>query len=271
MTFDNKRILLTGATGGIGIAIAKRLVARGAHLTLVGRDEGKLRHLADELIASAEREQPVSPLIVVADITTESGRARVAAASELRGIDALINTAGIQAFGLFENQTEAQISDLINVNLIGTILLTQTLLPLLHRSEQATIVNIGSTFGSIGHPGFVAYCASKFGLRGFTEALRRELSDSDICVHYLAPRATRTTMNSDRVNLMNDALGNAMDDPDEVARAVITVLEKSHGQRRFLGWPEKLFVKINSLFPGIVDRTLGKQLATIRQFARMDK
>ncbi|MAT51777.1 MAG: short chain dehydrogenase [Porticoccaceae bacterium] len=271
MDFDNKRILLTGATGGIGIAIAKQLAARGAYLTLVGRDQGKLQRLADDLITDTESGKSHSPVIVPADINTQAGRARVAAASELHGIDALINTAGVQAFGLFENQTETQISDVINVNLTATILLTQTLLPLLYRSAQATIVNIGSTFGSIGHPGFVAYCASKFGLRGFTEALRRELSDSDICVHYLAPRATRTTMNSDRVNLMNDALGNAMDDPDEVARAVIAVLQKPHGQRRFLGWPEKLLVKINGLFPGIVDRALGKQLPTIRQFACMDK
>ena len=131
-------------------------------------------------------------------------------------------------------------------------------------------VNIGSTFGSIGHPAFVAYSASKFGLRGFSEALRRELNGSTVKIHYLAPRATHTALNDDQVVAMNESLGNAMDDPCLVADELVRLLGEKHDKNRFLGWPEKLFVRINSLLPQLVDRALAKQLKTIRHYAGSD-
>ena len=105
------------------------------------------------------------------------------------------------------------------------MLLCQGLLPLLRNRPEAAIVNIGSTFGSIGHPGFATYCASKFGLRGFTETLRRELADTEVQVYYVAPRATRTDMNSAAVVQLNEELGNAMDPPDVVKTQPCSRLE----------------------------------------------
>lgn len=121
-------------------------------------------------------------------------------------------------------------------------------------------------FGTIGFPGFSAYSASKFGLRGFAEALRRELADSGIRVLHLAPRATRTAINSDAVVAMNAALGAAMDAPQQVAAQIVQAL-RDEAPERALGWPEKFFARLNRLLPGLVDRALRKQLPTVKRFA----
>lgn len=128
-------------------------------------------------------------------------------------------------------------------------------------------MNLGSTFGSIGYPGFATYCASKFALRGFSEALRRELADTPIKVLYIAPRATRTGMNTQSVVALNDELNVAMDDPKTVAAQIAAALQYEH-ELLYLGWPEKFFVRLNSLLPGIVDRALRKQLPVVQRFAR---
>ena len=136
----------------------------------------------------------------------------------------------------------------------------------LQQQPEAVIVNVGSAFGSIGYPGFSGYCASKFGLRGFTEALKRELAASQVRVLYFAPRATDTSINSAAVVEMNQQLGTRMDSPDFVAAQLLAQL-KSSQSRRFLGWPEQLFVRLNALFPAIVDKALRGKLAIITKFA----
>jgi short-subunit dehydrogenase len=105
------------------------------------------------------------------------------------------------------------------------VLLVSDLLPLLTISSHASIINIGSTFGSIAFPDFSGYCASKFGLRGFTEGLRRELADQSILVHYLTPRALDTGMNFAAVRALNAELGNTMDPPKLVAAACHSLLK----------------------------------------------
>jgi short-subunit dehydrogenase len=155
---------------------------------------------------------------------------------------------------------------MVQTNMLSPMLLCQSLVPLLKQREQAAIVNIGSIFGSIGHPGFTAYCATKFGLRGFTEALQRELADSSVRVSYLAPRATRTDLNSEAVTALNEALGNATDTPEHVAAELMRVLGQKRRQR-YMGWPESLFVRLNGLFPGLVHNALTRKLHIIRQHA----
>ena len=150
------------------------------------------------------------------------------------------------------------------------MLLTQTLLPELQRKSSAMIVNVGSAFGSIGYPGFTGYSASKFGLRGFTEALKRELSDSAVQVLYFAPRATDTSINSDAVVAMNRELGNQSDSPALVAAALVQQIQQNQA-RRFIGWPEQLFVRVNAVLPGIVDKALAAKLAVIRRYAQLSQ
>jgi short-subunit dehydrogenase len=99
----------------------------------------------------------------------------------------LINNAGISDFADFENQTDQAIETLITVNLVSTMLLTKHLLPVLNAQKQAVLVNVGSAFGALGYPYFACYCASKFGLPGFTEALKRETAHSWTQVMYFSP------------------------------------------------------------------------------------
>lgn len=257
-------VLITGASGGIGEAIACELYAAGAKLILVGRDAQKL-----QMLRTRYQFAQGQSVMLVADINSAAGRKIIQAFCERlpEPLSVLVNNAGLSDFHFLEQQAPAKIASLIQTNLLSPILLTQALLPVLQKAPSPLIVNIGSTFGSIGYPGYAAYCASKFGLRGFSEALRRELADTPVDVCYVAPRATQTGINSDLVNEMNTALGNAMDDTARVAAEVRKVIEKRCSQT-FIGWPEKLFARINQILPGIVDGALRKQLPLIRQFSQ---
>jgi short-subunit dehydrogenase len=155
----------------------------------------------------------------------------------------------------------------IELNLLSPILLTRALLPALKKTGNARVLNIGSTFGSIGYPGYTAYCASKFGLRGFTEALRRELADTGLCIMYLAPRATATTLNTANVVEMNKALGNGVDSADLVAEKAVAMLIDGKPATRFIGNPEGFFARLNQIIPALVDGSLRKQLSDIRHYA----
>lgn len=250
-----KTVLLTGATGGIGAEVAKQLSAEGALLILTGRSLEKLRALQRQLTAET--------LVYGCDLTSEAEQQGLLQFCQRHGgIDVLINNAGISQFGLCQQQ---QFSSLLSINLLVPMQLCQLFLPML-RKRQGQIVNVGSAFGSIGHPGFTGYCASKFGLRGFTEALQRELADSGIQVKYFAPRATETSINSHDVVQLNQELGNSMDSPVWVAGQLMKQL-KSHELRRFLGWPERIFVRLNGVFPALVDIGLKSKLTLIELFA----
>ena len=191
----------------------------------------------------------------------------VADAIRLAGsIDMLINCAGVQNFGFFSEENAADTALLFKVNTVAPINLINAALPHMLEKKRGQIVNVGSIFGSIGFPCFATYSASKFALRGFSEALRRELAGTGIGVTYVAPRFTKTPFNRDVVTRMADALKMNQDDPAAVAASVIRAIERN-GQDRYLGWPEKLFVRINSIFPRLVDFSLMKQVDQMRPFA----
>lgn len=235
-------------------------------MVLVGRGLEALQTLRAELAS------PTSPdrhLAISADIATRAGREHVDHALRTLGrpLHGVINGAGTNRLALLADSAPADIETQIATNLTAPILLTQIALPLLDR-EAGRIINIGSSFGGIGYPGFSTYCASKFALRGFTEALRRELADSGVQVAYVAPRATRTGLNSPAVCAMNEALGNATDAPDRVAAIVERMLLTKRMKDRAIGWPERLFLRLNAVFPAVVDSALRKQLAVIKKFAR---
>jgi short-subunit dehydrogenase len=260
MQLEGKTIVLTGAAGGMGEVIASELSTRGATLVLTDMNSERLAQIAGRL--------ETRHLTVAADLCTEPGRAQLLEVCRgLPGVDILINAAGMSEYALLEQQSAARIELMISLNLVVPMLLCQGLLPVLKTRPEAAIVNIGSTFGAIGHPGFASYCASKFGLRGFTETLRRELADTRVAVFYIAPRATRTDMNSAAVVQLNEALGNTMDTPQVVVANLLHVLDAKPGGDYFMGWPEKLFVRLNGLLPGLVDNALGRQLATIKRLA----
>jgi len=254
---QGKTVVLTGASGGIGGALAEELASKGARLVLIGRNTEKLSKLA-ELLGEGHS-------VVSCDIATADGRETIISYCQAleSGVDMLVNNAGIGAFKSFDKTEEEQVISLIHTNLTSTILLTQAMLPILQAQKSSQIVNVGSAFGSIGFPGFVVYSASKFGLRGFTEALARELSDSSVAVRYFAPRATKTPLNDANVDALNAALDTHVDEPSQVAKEFVEFVE-SNKQRYYVGWPEKLFARINGVLPSLVDSSISKQLALIK-------
>jgi short-subunit dehydrogenase len=258
------RAVLTGAGGGIGAAIATALAPQCDALLLVGRDVARL-----EGVERAVRRPDLVCRIVSADLTEAAGREAVArAAAELPGgPDLLINNAGTGEFAWFTDQSEESIARILGVNTLAPMLLTRRLLPLLQAQASATVLNVGSIFGYLGYPGSTTYSASKFALRGFSEALRRELADGPVRVQYFAPRATRTALNDDAVNALNEKLGTAMDTPEKVADELMRLLRRP-ARERLLGMPEKFFARVNQWLPALVDQGLLRQLAVIRTHAR---
>lgn len=260
MKLEGKLVLLTGASGGIGEVLAQELAAQGAHLLLHGRRAGALERLCKEL-PHPERHQTV-----IADLGSPQERARLLQHPALdEGLDVLINNAGCNQFAWLEDQSSEQVERQLLLNVEAPIQLTRMLLPRLRK--PAVIMNIGSSFGAIGYAGYSVYCASKFALRGFSEALGRELEGTGIQVLHFAPRATRTRLNSEAAYEMNAELGTHTDSPQDVAEeAVIALCNET--RRSWLGWPEKLFVRLNGLLPGLVDRALARQKPIIERYAR---
>ena len=248
------RAILTGASGGIGQAIAAALAPQCEALLLVGRDAARLEQ--------ARRAAGPVARTLIADLATPAGRAAVA----LSEANLLINNAGAGDFAWLEAQDDAMLERIVQANVLAPMQLTRRLLPELRRRPAAWIVNVGSIMGYLGYPGHAAYCASKFALRGFGEALRRELADSKVRVLYLAPRATHTAMNGAGVTALNAELGVAMDSPESVAQQLVALLERPVHER-LLGMPEALFARLNQLLPGLVDRALRRQLPVIRRHA----
>lgn len=253
-SLQGKRALLTGASGGIGRAVLQLLLVSGAEVVVTGRDEAVLSQLISE---APGRVYPFAT-----DLNDEKKRqALYAFCLQAGGIDILINNAGISQFSA---HAEQDFSALITTNLLSPMQLTQLFMPML-KQRSGTVINIGSTFGSIGYAGFSGYCASKFGLRGYTEALQRELADSEVRVLYLAPRATRTAINTPQVDALNRALGQGVDSPEQVAKALVDQLISGR-KRRYLGSAENIFVRLNALLPGLVDKALGSKLQQIKQY-----
>ncbi|VXB98073.1 SDR family oxidoreductase [Massilia sp. 9I] len=253
------RAVLTGASGGIGAAIAKRLAPQCALLILVGRQRTALEALAESLRACDVQ-------IVCGDLCEQHTLSAIAATVRAAGgIDLLVNNAGVSSFHAFETQDPADIRTQIETNLLAPMLLTRELLPLLGTAPAAQVVNIGSVFGSLGFPGFAAYGAAKAGLAGFSQALRRECADSTVAVRHFSPRATRTAINSAAVNAMNRELRTAEDTPDAVADAFMAFLSGTSATHT-LGTAERFFVLVNKLVPGIPDKAIRKQLLQIRKY-----
>jgi short-subunit dehydrogenase len=257
------RALVTGGAGGIGGAIAAELLERGGAVLLVDRDEVALGRSAERFARYGERVGTLA-----ADLTSAADRARICAhaATWRGGINVLVNNAGVNHFRMFEDQPAEQIDLALAINVQAPLHLCHGLLPHLRRQDEACILNTGSVFGAIGYPGYAVYSATKFAVRGFTEALRRELADTNVRVHYVAPRATRTGINTSAVERMNAELGVAMDPPELVAKAVCDMLAGGRLEA-VLGWPEKLFARVNGVLPRVVDGALRKQLPVIRRYA----
>lgn len=258
MQLNSARILLTGASGGLGGVLARELAQAGAALLLTGRDPAALARI--DLPAGSDYR------LLQADLTDAAGIDSAVAAARAFGANILINNAGVASFGLLAEQDWDDIERILATNLGAPIRLTRALLPWLTQQPTAAVVNIGSAFGSIPFAGFTAYSAAKAGLRGFSQALRRELADSTVRVIHVAPRAIDTPINPPAVRALNRALGSATDTPETVARHILGMLANDVAEGH-IGFPERFFAWLNGCAPGLVDQGLRGKLARIKQHA----
>lgn len=259
---SGKRILLTGAAGGIGSEAARLLSSQGARLLLADLPSPGLEQLANQCAQVA----------VPCDLGDRDSRNELIdrVATEYGALDGLVHCAGINSFGLHDCQSDELIERIMQINLVAPIQLTRGLIPMMERGIEPVIVNLGSVFGHIGFPGFSLYSASKFGFHGYTETLRRELADGPIRVAWVSPRATSTGMNAGVVDALNAELKVNYDKPERVARAIVEALT-SPPRDIVLGFPEKFFARLNQVFPGVVDSAMSRQLPLVRKYNSMQK
>ncbi|GAA4332222.1 SDR family oxidoreductase [Variovorax defluvii] len=262
------RILLTGGSGGIGAAAAARFVNAGASVMLVGRTPEKLSTQAHALSRDAA---PGTPRVqwCTADLTQAAELEELGEIAAEWGCNVLVHCAGAPSFGPLESLDPVDMAQVLHTNLLAPMLLTRALLPHLRRLQRAQVICVGSVLGCIGLPGYSVYSATKFGLRGFAEALRRELGDSSVRVQYLGPRSTRTPFNSAGVEAYNRATGTASDTPEAVAQAMLELLE-SEATERFLGFPEAWAVRLNGLAPARMDAAFVKHRNCLSAAAKAD-
>ncbi|MBX3609644.1 MAG: SDR family oxidoreductase [Hydrogenophaga sp.] len=242
MKLDQRRILITGAGGGIGRAMVEALNASGARTMGVARRQ-----------RSAVAGDPAEPQTwLQGDLTLAPDIDRVARAAIAWGADTVVHAAGVPAFGAFGQQPAEQTASVLQINLWSPMALTQALLPHLHQLPDARVVFVGSALGRIGIPGSAVYGATKAGLHRFAEALRRELAGSPVSVQWLGPRATQTAFNSPESVAFNQATGTASDPPEVVAEALLALL-RSGAAERHIGFPERLAVRLNGALGPLID------------------
>jgi short-subunit dehydrogenase len=251
MKAADARVLITGAAGGIGAAAAEALLKAGAAVMLVGRSAPRLEHLALQL-RQATGASGTRLDHTVADLTRADDLGSLVTQASAWRCNVLVHNAGLPSFGRLQDESPERMAAALHTNLLAPMLLTRGLLPHLLAQRAAQVICVGSTLGAIGLPGYSVYSASKFGLRGFAQALRRELAETPVAVQYLGPRATKTAFNSEAAEAYNRATGTRSDRPEQVAAELITLLESGAGER-FVGYPEKIAARLNGLAPSWLD------------------
>ena len=267
MQLKNKCILLTGATGGIGKPLALQLAAKGAKLILVGRDSNKLETLAQQI-----QNKGGNAKTLVANFAEQGATQQLAQQAPLQfgNVDILINNAGVLDFIQFEDQSPERIAQMIETNVTAPIQLANALMPHFKANNQGQLVMIGSILGSLGFPHYATYCASKFAIHGFSQALRRELVDTNIGLTYIAPRGVNTPMNDAATLAMLAKTGGNVDEPEKVAEIIVKAIEQQK-QEVFIGQPESFFAWLNGFLPSVVSIGLKKQARLAREFAAKNK
>lgn len=263
MKLGGAKVLLTGAGSGIGLATAVQFAAAGARLALVGRDPDRLGAAVD-----AAKRHGAAATAFTFDLSGNGGHHDLVADARawLGGLDLLVNNAGVTSFRALAEEDPARVEQVMRTNLIAPMLLARAALPGMIAQRRGRIVNVGSVYGSIGFAFFSAYSASKFGLRGFSEALRRELADTGVGVTYVAPRGVRTELNPDAVYRMSAQVKMQFDAPETVAAAIAAAVAEDRAEV-FVGQPEGFFARLNGVLPRLVDGALRKQNRIAGSFA----
>ncbi len=224
MSFDGKTAWITGASSGIGAALAREWASRGAHIVLSGRDEGRLAKVAGDL--------PTETLVLPFDVRDDAAmRAATDKAIGWKGVDIFAANAGISQRSAAIDTDMKVYREIIDIDLTAQIAATQALLPHVAGRGSGQLLFISSVAGKVGVPMRTAYCAAKFGLIGYADALRAELSQSGVSVHVVCPGSVTTdvsrnalTADGSRRGQSDKAIENGIP-PAEAARRIVDAVE----------------------------------------------
>jgi short-subunit dehydrogenase len=259
----DSRILITGASQGIGRALAEAAAGRGARVLAVARSADLLSELAQKVRAAGGVLE-----VVRADITDRSDRQRMveAAVHYFGGLDVLVNNAGVGATGHFAEVSSERLRQIMEVNFFAVTETTRVMLPLLRRGNQPAIVNVSSIAGKRGIPARSEYSASKFALQGFSEALRAELAKDGIDVLVICPGLTQTNFSQNMIErkarMPVDHLRGMT--AEKVAAASLRAIERGRNEV-CLTLQGKLIVLISRFLPRLADRFAARR---VRQLFR---
>ena len=258
-----KKVLLTGASGGIGIALAEALAAAGAQLVLSGRREAELVGLADRLGGRA----------VVADLSDPAAVQKLLA--EAGDVDVLVANAALPGTGALASFTAEQVDRALDVNLRAPVVLAHALIPAMAARGSGSLVFISSLAGLTATANTSLYNATKFGLRGFALALREELHPQGIGVSVVLPGFVSEAGMFAETGL-DAPTGFGTRTPAQVATAVLDAIARDRGEVLVAPPLDKLGARLGSLAPNVANRLqrmgllggVGEQMAAAQQLKR---
>jgi short-subunit dehydrogenase len=255
----NMRVVATGASSGIGYALVRRLLHAGAHVLATARREERLQQLILE-----HTDAPGTLSILPGDLTSPHHREAIVqwCRDHWDGLDTLVNNAGAGAIGPFADASSDRLRRVMEIDFFAPAELTRICLPLLLQGHRPAILNIGSVLGHRAVPFKSEYCAAKFAMRGWSEAIRVELKRSGIDVLMVSPSTTRSEFFDSLLDTPTGAQSRSVGimEPDTVAKIAIASLVRSK-RERILSLGGKLLVLSGRWFPSITDYILGRSLA----------
>jgi len=256
------RGIVTGASGGIGEAIARQLVQAGARILMVARRGDRLEKIAAELNAkSVDAAFAIGQADFLAgDVTDPAVHGAAVARCQARfgGLDLLVNNAGVGSLARFEQSSPERMRQVMEVNFFAAVELTRAALPALHAGRQPIVVNVGSILSHRAIPHAGEYCASKFALRGFSESLRAELAPRGIDVLLVTPGSTETEFFDHALEKGKYPWRQPRGvSPDYVARRTIEAIRRGRHEV-VIGTSGHFLVWANRLFPRVVDWVMGR-------------
>ena len=246
-------ILVTGASSGIGEAVARLFAREGYRISLGARRLERLQAVVQGIESDGGQS-----IAVQSDLTRFEDIQRLISKTldQFGQIDVLLNNAGFGRLKWLEDLDPMEdIQAQLQINLITTILVAREVLPHMIQRRSGHIINMGSLGGLVATPTYTVYSASKFGVRGFTEALRREVGVYDVHVSGIYPGAVNTEFKQHagiKRKTGQTTPESLRLEPEEVARAVLSVVRRPR-RELIIPWQMRLTVWMNILFPGIVD------------------
>lgn len=253
-----KRAILTGASGGIGQALASELVKAGARVALASRNEGALNALATRLKGHGG-----DVLVVPTDITNAEQRTCLvdSAVAAFGGLDLLVNNAGVGSWGHFADSTEAICRTVLEVNFFGPIELTRLAVPHLTNGNHPAVVNVTSMCGRKGMPAWPEYSASKFALVGMSEAWRAEFARFDVDVITIVPGMTDSGFQKNWLRADGKA-DLRFDDgmtPEYLAGKILGAI-RSNTRELVVGSEARRLLRFNKFFPKLTNWLIARKV-----------